>query len=854
MPAKGKRPAKPTRHVPTKKRKIGHGDASALSKNRKSAGGKASKGKEKAFDRKYIPIPHTGASDDDELEGFELSGQDMDILHNASFLKDLDQRSIARSKKELNRLHQLNKPARAARKHDDLPSLNSSDEEDSESEGAPSAGSSSEGFEGIPTSEDEANPSALESDSDAEMPYEQLPRKRRHSWDDEDEAGTKKIKGLPIKLLDGTIRKSTKMFIMSDSEQSSDEESEEEEASLPRELETHVEDVATGARFGRAAVVDIIGKSSRRERVEAAKEQIASICQEILAEPENSLGLLRRLHSFSLREITTPTQPKPIPNDPIIRKLTFLSQLAVFKDIIPGFRIRPLTDKEKAEKVSSMVARTREWEQGLVSVYQSYLRSLETEIKEQTELAEAALSCMCTLLAEVTHFNFSVNLISCIVARLSRKSWDKSSELCISTIIKVFREDLASSPSLEIVRMLNRMVKERRFAIHPNVLSCLLHLRLRTELGVRASDTKAEKGAQDSRDRRHRKGKKADQPHLSKKAKKAQKEKKEIEKEMREAEAEIDKEERAATQTETLKLLFALYFRILKQPRPSPLLPAALTGIAKFAHLVNIDFFRDLMKVLKVLITLETEDISDAEEAVEPVKEQNNTRHRLLCIVTAFDLLSGQGEALDIDLSDFITQLYGMILPLTLVNDIESVAPSSSTSTPSNPTAHTTSAHSTSNDSKNRKNHSTTPTNLVVSSSSPLTITPPPSISDLLFRALHTVFSPRTGGGVAAPPWRSAAFSKRLLTAALHWPPGSALRTLDLIHDLIAKYPKLEALLSTEDRIFDGIYRADVDDPQLCHPYGTAFWELQTLATSHLDPRVRTAAKKLLNYSPAGAS
>lgn len=95
--------------------------------------------------------------------------------------------------------------------------------------------------------------------------------------------------------------------------------------------------------------------------------------------------------------------------------------------------------------------------------------------------------------------------------------------------------------------MLNRMIKERRFAIHPNVLSCLLHLRLRTELGVRASDTKVEKEVQKDQDQRRRKGKKSDQPYLSKKAKKALKEKKEIEKEMREAEAEIDKEERAAT-------------------------------------------------------------------------------------------------------------------------------------------------------------------------------------------------------------------------------------------------------------------------------------------------------------------
>ncbi|KAJ3556969.1 hypothetical protein NP233_g11855 [Leucocoprinus birnbaumii] len=193
-----------------------------------------------------------------------------------------------RSKKELDRLHQLNKPARAARKHDDLPSLNSSDEEDSDSEDALSARSSDEELEEIPSSEEEPNGSAPSSDSDAEMPYEQLPRKRRPSWDDEDETRTKKIKGLPIKLPDGTIRKSTKVLVMSDSEQSSEEETDEEP--LPREPETKVEDVATGARFGRAAVVDIIGKSSRRERVEVAKEQIAGICQEILAEPENSVG------------------------------------------------------------------------------------------------------------------------------------------------------------------------------------------------------------------------------------------------------------------------------------------------------------------------------------------------------------------------------------------------------------------------------------------------------------------------------------------------------------------------------------------------------------------------------------
>lgn len=68
-------------------------------------------------------------------------------------------------------------------------------------------------------------------------------------------------------------------------------------------------------------------------------------------------------------------------NDPTIRKLAILSQVAVFKDIIPGYRIRSLTDQERSEKVGQAISRLREWEQGLVGVYQKFLQLLESEIK-----------------------------------------------------------------------------------------------------------------------------------------------------------------------------------------------------------------------------------------------------------------------------------------------------------------------------------------------------------------------------------------------------------------------------------------------------------------------------------------
>ncbi|KAG1827333.1 nucleolar complex-associated protein-domain-containing protein [Suillus subaureus] len=799
MALKSKKRTAPAIPAPSKKRKL-----QANSKPRTGTT-QSKKGKERAADRGYIEVP--GNHGDADTEDSDLSEEDAGLLEefgdSAGFLNTLDRKGISTSKKETERLKQLNKPVRKPKVDDDLPSIDSHDEDEE-------AWSS-----GIDDDADTISQSSIndsDQDSDAEMSYERVPRKVQESR----EAKTDRhIQGLPIKSADGRIHSTgmkTAAPPSSDEEDDGTDKSAEEQE-MPVEV-NKIDDVATGARFGRPAVIDIVGNKSRKARIHGAKDQIASICQEIIAEPENSLGLLRRLHTFSLDKITSPSHPEPVLNNIIIRKLATLSQLAVFKDIIPGYRIRALTDKEKAEKISQMVARTREWEQGFVLVYQNYLRSLEAELKAKSELAEVALKCMCTLATEVTHFNFRTNLITCIVARLSKKSWDEASDLCMNTLISIFRQDQTGTPSLEAVQLLNRMIKERHFNVHPEVLTCLLHLRLKTELcNVRASDSKVDKNIQSKGKAaaRRAKGKPTEQPHLSKKARKVLKERKEIEREMRDAEAEVDKEERANTHTETLKLLFVLYFRILKHPRPTPLLPAALRGISKFAHLINIDFFKDLMQVLKDLILREAleENPSDDSEPFD-IDATTDIQHRLLCIVTAFELLSGQGEALNIDLTDFVNHLYAIILPVSISMQVDAPPPSVFVSKFGN--------------------------------------SKPASIADMLFRALDIVFSPRSTGNTAIH-WRSAAFGKRLLIASLNWPPSSALRALEFVESLVAKDPKLEALLSTEDRRVDGVYLPEVNDPQLCHPFGTSFWELSLLKQHHYDSRVRDAAHSLSNYT-----
>lgn len=217
------------------------------------------------------------------------------------------------------------------------------------------------------------------------------------------------------------------------------------------------------------------------------------------------------------------------------------------------------------------------------------------------------------------------------VPRLTKIS--QYTETCINTISTILASDTLGQTSLQIVRLLSRTIRARSYLVHPAVLSCLLSLRIQDLGGIRAGRDRIDRAAPSKRfdkpySEKKGKGKPGDKPFLNKKARKAIKEKKEIEKEIAEAESSVKKEEREHNSTETLKLLFALYFRILKLPveQHSLLLAPALEGLARFSHLINVDFFRDLLEVLKDIMA-----------------QSQNVRIQLLCVITSLELLSGQG-------------------------------------------------------------------------------------------------------------------------------------------------------------------------------------------------------------------
>ncbi|GAA5841831.1 hypothetical protein JCM3766R1_005584 [Sporobolomyces carnicolor] len=647
-------------------------------------------------------------------------------------------------------------------------------------------------------------------------------------------------KAKPTKLPtieNGKVVKSTETL---DVAADSDDDFTEEEEVKPKKEEEYRSD-PLGQRFGRPAVRQLLEIKNKKERVQKAREEIADLGREAAGtgEGEGGLNLLKRLLSlmapkFNSSSAAKSAGEKPIMIDREIRVMALVSLLAVFIDVVPGYRIRALTEAEKEIKVSQIVARQREWEDGLVATYKKFLEVCEHEVTEDSPLAPAALHSLCTLVKEKPDFNFGVNIMDIVVKRVGRKGWDEGHQMCLDTIIHLFQNDktTTASNSLHLVRLISRLVRARHFAVRPEVISSLLNLRLKDELGggrVRASadavyrEKEGRRGMirwnqeKNHKGRRGGKAKEAMAKKGSKKARVARKEQEAVEKEMREAEGEINSEERERNMTETLKLLFALYFRIVKLDYRSPLLPAALEGLARFAHLVNIDFFRDLLEVLKGIIKRGVEDAAEEDEEEEfgtsLSSTRNDTRERLLCIVTAFELLQGQGESLNIDLGDFVSALYAIILPLALSPTFEE-APYLARNA-------MTMSH--------RQTHKLAQTE-----------------ADLLFRALSAVFLiPRSLPSLV----RTMAFSKRLLTSSLNWPATSQLRTIGFLRSLLIKEPRLEAMLETSDRRIDGRWKGHVDEPATAQPESTCWFEGIMLYRLHPDPKVREEAKKLMTYS-----
>ncbi|CAJ2510156.1 Uu.00g060560.m01.CDS01 [Anthostomella pinea] len=553
------------------------------------------------------------------------------------------------------------------------------------------------------------------------------------------------------------------------------------------------------------------------QQIKEAKEELAKIASLLNEDPGENAGAFKALGKIGASKI------------PTIVMLTLATQLSVYKDLIPGYRIRPVAEDNSKEKLSKDVRRLRTYEDSLVSGYQAYVRELTKYTKAgkrqdsgmASDIAGVAMTCACTLLTSVPHFNFRSELIKILVRKCSSRRVDNDFNKCLQAFQTLFQEDQEGRPSMEAASLLSKMMKAKEYQVDESVVNLFLHLRLLSDFSG--------KGSKDTVDRDddglNRKKPKAKKVFRNKKERKEMKEQRALDKDMAHADALVSSEERDRMQNDTLKLVFATYFRILKLRVPH-LMGAVLEGLSKYAANINQDFFGDLLEALKDLIRH-----SDADQAADEAAEaddddtplRNTTREALLCTVTAFTLLAGQDAHnsradLHLDLSFFTTHLWQTLFPLALHPDLELGARSLHLPDPDAPQAST----AVKARSDNKVNLQTT--------------------TVLLIRCLTAILLPPFNVR-SVPPLRLAAFAKQLMGASLHVPEKSAQAILALLADVGSTHGrKIAALWNTEERKGDGTYNPVSESVEGSNPYAATVWEGEILRR-HYCPKVREGVR-----------
>ncbi|CEP62727.1 Noc3p LALA0_S06e02344g [Lachancea lanzarotensis] len=608
----------------------------------------------------------------------------------------------------------------------------------------------------------------------------------KNSWDDDEQAyemaprslgyGEDQVEGLPIKVKGKVERR-----IRASKPEETDKKEEKEEQPEAVKEDQQQDDSDTE---NEAAQVDTV------EGVMKLKEEIAELAENLMENAEENVGCLTRLRKMAQSKNSNTC------------KFSMLALVSVFKSIIPSYKIRPLSDLERREKVSKEVAKLRNFEATLVHNYKEYIDLLANLAKTpnsssplQVSLGNLAANALVEILPTASHFNFNTEVFSAIIRRICKPnpSADPLFTSLISALETVLSEDDEGSVSLEIVRIMSKTLKTRLYLVDESVLNVLLSLEVLQDYDPNTKEDTASKP----------KIKKKDRVHISKKQRKVRKEMKKVEEEMRRAEETVFAEERERNQAEILKLTLALYLNILKNGI-SPLIGAVLEGLSKFGHMSNFDLLGDFLEVMRELIaTSDLDTLSSAE-----------TRKVLLCIVTAFSLVSRHSAMkVTMDLSSFVDALYAIIPNISLDADIEYSHKSLRLADPLNCEF----------------------------------VKPSVNIStkaELLLRALDYVFFRSKSGSKT----RAAAFTKRLHMAASNTPEKTVVAMLKFMDKLIGKYPEIGGLYSTEDRVGNGSFQLEADTPARSNAEAATIWE-NTLLLKHYSPLVVKGTKAMLEKS-----
>ncbi|VDM68428.1 unnamed protein product [Strongylus vulgaris] len=290
--------------------------------------------------------------------------------------------------------------------------------------------------------------------------------------------------------------------------------------------------------------------------------------------------------------------------------------LQVLVDVIPGYSIRELTAEEKQQKVKKETKKLQTYEESLLRYYLKFLQFCEKmtgklnvkgrKLDEHSftyKLGMLCLKAMNRLVTSAPHFNYATNILSTIIRLSLCNDHAVVNEVC-TTLHQVFREDLHLRISLFGARSIASLVTKRKGHVPPQLIATFLSLNIKYK------------------------------KQLDK-----------LEADLKELDAAETLSTKMKTATETMKHVFQCYFSVLKRVPNVALLEPVLEGLSKFAHLLGVEFFEDIVLTMEGLVD----------------KENLRLLDRLYCINTVFVILSGEGQLLNVDPSRFYRSVYRLL-------------------------------------------------------------------------------------------------------------------------------------------------------------------------------------------------
>lgn len=225
-----------------------------------------------------------------------------------------------------------------------------------------------------------------------------------------------------------------------------------------------------------------------------ARNIIGDICTTITADPEKSFKKKRdfledgETPAYNFADLLTVLSH---PNKLVV-ELAMLSCLLAFKDILPGYRIRPTNEAEKDVILKKETKRLRDYENAILGAYQRYLKFLDSRVLTglrnpkktvsdwdiEAKLGLSALRCQCELLRAVPHFNYRTLLLNAVVTRAAQPE-NEVSEVCCSTLEHLFKSDNNGEASYEAVRLIGQVIMASKYDVPAGLIVVLSAVKLR---------------------------------------------------------------------------------------------------------------------------------------------------------------------------------------------------------------------------------------------------------------------------------------------------------------------------------------------------------------------------------------